>query len=422
MLLKLNRRAFLGATAAPLLAPAQKLKNAPSILLISSWAFKNIGDIAITPGFLRLVERHFPEAEVTVAAANVYDEIRDYLGTRFPKCKVIKMPFQPGVPIPESYKAAFQRANLLVLNSGMTMSYGYYGLEWEKYMGRVLAFMMARNAQKPFGVYGHSFDKVEPHADIVYSDILSSAAFIYTRDSESVKLLKSKGVHCPEMAFGPDSTFGFDLRDEARCTTFMREHRLEPRKFIALIPRFDANRFVKDGAENRHAAQTIELVTRYVRQTGDVVVVVPEVQGQIEPARTMLIEKLPDDVRKLVRFKPDFWLPDEAFSLYAKARAVVSMEMHSVILGLAAGTPSLHPYFKQAGLKQWMMRDIGLPDWMFDIDAEPIDKLHAAMLQIHTNLDGALGRVRKAMGFVKQRQIETMAVVRRAALSGLKAN
>jgi len=87
--------------------------------------------------------------------------------------------------------------------------------------------------------------------------------------------------------------------------------------------------------------------------------------------------------------------------------------MHSVILGLAAGTPVVHPRFVEAGRKAWMLRDLGLEGWLFDIDKQPADRITAAVLAIHDDYDAALEKVKSAMGVVHKGQAETMAVVRR---------
>jgi polysaccharide pyruvyl transferase WcaK-like protein len=142
------------------------------------------------------------------------------------------------------------------------------------------------------------------------------------------------------------------------------------------------------------------------------VLVCPEVVHEIEPARRLIFEPLPEGVRRHVRFKDEFWLPDEAFSVYARARVIVSMEMHSIILGLAAGTPVVHPRFEEAGRKAWMLRDLGLREWLFDVDKQPAEEIVEALLDIHDDYDAALKRVDSAMGIVRKRQAETMAVVR----------
>ena len=60
------------------------------------------------------------------------------------------------------------------------------------------------------------------------------------------------------------------------------------------------------------------------------------------------------------------------------------MEMHSVIMALSLGTPVLMPQFSENGRKVWMLEELGLRDWIFDIDepATPSALLEAA-LRIH---------------------------------------
>jgi polysaccharide pyruvyl transferase WcaK-like protein len=108
-------------------------------------------------------------------------------------------------------------------------------------------------------------------------------------------------------------------------------------------------------------------------------------------------------------------MPDEAQYVYSKALAVASAEMHSVILGLAAGTPSVHFYFRQAGLKQWMMRDIGLEEWLLDQDQVAPEKIAGALVAIAKDRRAAGRQTAKAMDFVRERQTHTMGFVRRAA-------
>lgn len=408
----LTRRSLLQMPALLAAQPA-----APHICLISGWNLYNIGDVAITPGFLRLVQKHFPEARVTLFAASYPAELAAYLKPKFPDLDVMPMEFKPGVALSAAFERTFASASLLVLNSGMTLSYGYYGLQWENYIPRILAFVKARALKIPFGIYGHSFDRIEPHADVLYSDVLSSAAFVYTRDSASLEMLKKAGVKCPEMAFGPDSTFGFDLRDEERARLFLERHNLEPGKYLAFIPRLDVNRFRQDGQEKNHAEQTREIIVRWVRQARLPVALVPEVQRQIEPAKTMVYDLLPADVRPMVRFQPDYWMPDEAQAVYAKAAVLASAEMHSPILALAAGTPSIHFYFTQAGLKQNMYRDLGIGDWLFDQDKTGPGPIVEALLAAERDRKAARAKVEGAMTIVRRRQMETMAVVRRSARS-----
>ena len=383
-----------------------------SILVFFSWSHSNIGDIGITPGLLRLLERHVPEAEVTIVANTKADATRDYLQERFPRCKVVASPFRTLKNSPE-FQEAFDRADLVLYNSGTTLSFGRWERNWDRTMPLAMPLFMAREAGKPYGIYCQSFERFAWPSDVLFRPVLSDAAFVFCRDTNSLEYLKGLGVAPPLLEFGPDATFAFDLRDEERAAAFMERYRLAPRGFITLTIRTSVQRFIDKEREEAHAAKLRKLVCRWVEETGLVVLICPEVKFEIEPARRLIYDPLPPEIRRNVRLKEEFWLPDEAFSVYRQARCIVSMEMHSIILGLAAGTPTIHPRFVEAGRKAWMMRDLGLQEWLFDLDEQPAEPVIEALLEVHHDYDAALGKVESAMSIVHKRQAETMAVVRK---------
>src|SRR5687767_7366320 len=96
----MNRRAFLthtvAATAAggmlrfSVFAAAAKTGRPPRILLRSSWQSVNIGDIGHTPGALSLIEKHFPEAEVTLWPGNLGHGSRQLLTAGYPRLKIVE--------------------------------------------------------------------------------------------------------------------------------------------------------------------------------------------------------------------------------------------------------------------------------------------------------------------------------------------
>jgi polysaccharide pyruvyl transferase WcaK-like protein len=416
----MTRRHCLGVLSAPLIGAAPAKKR-PSILLISGWNLYNLGDVAITPAFLRLAQTHFPEARVTVLLQSFPDELGKYVTERFPDVQCIPNEFLDGEKLTPRMEELFAGADLLVLNSGMTLSYGYYGKEWGKYIPCILAFLKADQTGVPFGIFGHSFDMIKPPADILYRDVLNRAAFLYTRDSESLKVLRAAGVAPKEMSFGPDVTFAFDLRDDKAARELMSRHRLEPGKFTAFVPRLDVNRFRQDGREKDHAAQTVAILERYVENAREPVVLVHEVTRMLKPVKEMVYDRLSESARRFVRYEPDYWMPDAAYSTYAAARMVVSMEMHSAILGFAAGTPSLHPHFKEAGLKQWMLRDLGISEWLIDQDENSATVIADRMLSIHADTPAARRKVADVMQRVREHHTRTVAMVKRTALSHFNA-
>lgn len=382
-----------------------------SILVFFSWSHSNIGDIGITPGMLRLLEEHIPGVEVTICANSRAEATREYLTARFPQCKVVAAPFRATRLTPE-FRAAFERADLILYNSGTTLSYGRWERNWNRTMPLAMPLIMAREAGKPYGIYCQSFERFQWPSDMLFRPLLSDAAFVFVRDGDSLEYLKRLGVAPPILEYGPDATFAFDIRDEAAADAFMERHKLQPRRFITLTIRTSCQGFIDEKREQAHAAKMRHLVETWVKETGLEVLICPEVKHEIEPARRLIYDPLPAGVQQHVRIKEDFWLPDEAFSVYARAHTIVSMEMHSIILGLAAGVPVVHPRFAEAGRKAWMLRNLGIEEWLFDIDRDASDKIAASLLEIQGDYDAARAKVKKAMQFVHRRQKQTMAVVK----------
>src|SRR5690606_36485325 len=119
-------------------------------------------------------------------------------------------------------------------------------------------------------------------------------------------------------------------------------------------------------------------------------------------------------------FLDEFWLPDLAYTIYSKAEAVVSMEAHSIIMAISVGTPVLHPRFLEAGRKAWMLKDLGLEEWLFDLDEDSSKDMISELMEIHNNFKKAKRKVQSAMKIVHKRQDETMAIVKNTVEKSIK--
>jgi polysaccharide pyruvyl transferase WcaK-like protein len=89
--------------------------------------------------------------------------------------------------------------------------------------------------------------------------------------------------------------------------------------------------------------------------------------------------------------------------------------MHSPIMCIGNGVPAIVCRFEEQTSKGFMWRDIGLDDWLFDVDRdEDRQRLTPAVLEMLRDPAAARARVAKAQRVVRRRQTESMAVVRRA--------
>jgi polysaccharide pyruvyl transferase WcaK-like protein len=404
----ITRRQFLQTTlAATLTASARAAVRPPRIVLRSSWQTVNIGDIGHTPGVLRLLEEYLPQAEVRLWPSNVGDGVEDILRRRFPKVLILKGP--------QALKTAFAECDFLLHGSGASLVAANDVARWRQETG------------KPYGVYGITLP--DPNARAL--ELLSGARFVFFRDSVSLALAKASGCTAPVMEFGPDAAFAVDVRNDAVAQAFLQANALEEGRFLCCIPRLrytpywrirgkpmtaiDEQKHQRNEAMKEHDhAPLHEAVTAVTRRTGLKVLLCPEDRSQMAVGREMLFDRLPDDVKAKVVWREHYWLTDEAVSTYRRSAGLFGNEMHSPIMCLGQGIPALVCRFQEQTSKGFMWRDIGLGDWLFDLDNEAdVRRIVPAVLALAQDPAAAQAKALKARDFVRQRQRETMAVLKR---------
>lgn len=386
------------------------------VLLRSSWQTVNIGDIAHTPGVLRLLETYLPEAAVTLWPNNVDNGVREMLQTAFPKLTIAEGKVgADGQPNTEALRAAWDSADLLLHGSGPSVVAESDVRAWRDGTG------------KPYGIYGVTINT--PGDEL--RALLSGAQFVFCRDTISLDLIRKAKIASPVMEFAPDGTFALHLRDEARAEAYLQRVGLQPGQFLCAVPRLrytpyykihprtpTAEDLRKDAVneEFRTAdhAKLREALSGLVRRTGLKVLACPEMTYQVEVARQELYETMPEDVKPNLVHRAEYWRPDEAASVYARAAAVVSFECHSPIIAAAVGTPLLHLRQPTDTHKGQMYRDIGLSDWIFEADEMTGEQVGERLLQIVKEPEAARAKLAQAMAFVTQRQQDSMVVVGKA--------
>lgn len=385
-------------------------RKRPAVLLYTGWARHNIGDVGHTPGTLRYLTEFLPEARITCWLKVFTPDVVAMLEQRFPTVTIVPggLISSAGKATSPELQAAFDDADMFIHNSGMD-----FNRFWQP-PTHLPKLCLSRGKQ--FGIYGQSFDGFRAEDRESLPQLLSKLDFIFCRDNESLKSLRAVGVTTRVLEFGPDGCFGIDVRDDAAAATFMARHGLEKRRFLAAILRTDKHVSVNPGdpleklagGPEEWAGKLREVIAEWVRRTGLPVVIVPEVEKEIGPAKQMVFDLLPEGVRDRVIVRDTFWNVDEAVSFYAQAHTLVSMEPHSCIMAIAVGTPMIHMFTMHHGYKAWMFRDIGLPEWLVCMDDEPASRVTAALDRIHDHYDMALAKTKRAMQFVNARSAEVM--------------
>lgn len=401
----MDRRQFLGSViAGAVAAPAARAAEAPRrILLRSSWQTVNIGDIAHTPGMLALLEAHRPDDAVTLWPKGLSAEVERLLRARFPKLAIARTK--------EEQDAALAACDFFLHGSGP----GLVGAaEAER----------ARAAGKPYGFAGVTLSDDELAA---HRELLAGARFVFTRDTDSLRAFQEAGIRGPKAAFGPDATFALDLRDEAAADALMAEHGLAAGEFLCAVPRLrwtpyweinpettkpDPRRSAVNEAfaEPDHAkirAAIAAWVTEFKRK----VILVPEMTYAVPRLRPLLYDPLPREVKPSVAVLDRYWLTAEAASVYARAAAVISLEMHSPIMAVAAGTPAILLRQPTDTRKGQMWRDVGLDEWIFEVDDSTGAQIAGRVLEIGGDLPAARREADRARAFARKRMAAMVAEI-----------
>lgn len=402
-----SRRRFVAAAALAsvvgLVRGTAQGKSPRKILLRSSWQEVNIGDIAHTPGMLALLEKHKPDAEITLWPTNLGAQVEQLLTKRFPKLRFART-------APEQI-AALTECDFFLHGSGPGL------------VGRVAA-KQAQRAGKPYGFAGITLSDDEIKNE---RELLSGAKFVYCRDTDSLKALKASGLQGPNMDFGPDATFALDLRDDAAAAALLKKYQLEAGRFICAVPRLrwtpyweirpervkpDPERSaVNEAFAERDHAKLREAIIAWVRQVKQRVILVPEMTYEVVRLRPLLYDPLPADVKPHVAVLDRYWLTAEAAGLYAQAAAVVSLEMHSPIMAVANNTPAILLRTPTDTRKGQMWRDVGLGKWIFEIDESTGQEIAARTIEIGRNLSAARATAQKARAFADERMAAMIAQI-----------
>jgi polysaccharide pyruvyl transferase WcaK-like protein len=404
-----TRRHFISAVTVALGGSIFAADGKPkTIVLQSAWDTVNIGDIGHTPGTLRVIEEHLPGVKVVLWAMKLDQRVTAMLKSRFPKVEILQGKLDGKGEKDLMLQEAVKGCDLFIRNSGMGQD--------------VTHMQFCRKHGKPYGLFGQSFfpSMVEGLGATERIALLNGASFIYTRETKTLKILQGAGIKTATLQFGPDGCFGIDVRDDKRGLATMKKLGLEDRKFITIqlrtntakLPGVDDSRTPQLNPlhptpkqiadDERRAAKYRELVTLWVKKTGGKVLIAPEVKKEMGHNKRLIHDPLPPEIQKHVVNLDEFWNADEAASVFARAHTIVCHEPHSPIIALANGTPIIHTYSEFHSPKCWMFKDIGLGEWLLEMDETPVEKMAETLLAIDADYPAAQAKVKKAMAYVHE--------------------
>lgn len=224
--------AAISASAPKLFANAAATRE---IMIVSGWQSVNIGGIAHTIGLIRVFKRFLPNAKITLWKVKPDPTVEAMISGYFPDVKIITTRIKKDGSLSDNaFADASKRCDFLVHSSGPSLVGKKYIQVWRKH------------TQKPYGIFGITIEKITPEI----RDIIENAAFFFTRETESLKILKAEKIANQNCAFVPDATFSFDVSDTKKAAEFFANSnpKLDDGKFVCVVPRLRYTPYWKGGA------------------------------------------------------------------------------------------------------------------------------------------------------------------------------
>jgi polysaccharide pyruvyl transferase WcaK-like protein len=374
-------------------------KKAPTLMVVSGWQDVNIGDIAHTPGLLRTLEDAFPESKIILWKKSKSEKVETLLKKNFPRIDIMYGHTDKDKKITNpDLLEAIEMADVFIHGSGPSVVAVDCLEGW------------MNTTDKPFGIFGVTIQNINARL----KPVLQKAAFIFTRETASIDVLKDHGLTGTHIMFVPDATFNLDIWDDEKATAFMRENQLKEGEFICVIPRLRKTPYWEirqtsyseeeiagfEALNNQWKeidhAKARQAITTWVRETGHKVVLCPEMTYEVDILDELLYTPLPDDVKPFI-VKQGYWLPDEAMSLYSRMHTLLSFECHSPIMSLRCGRPAFYLRQPQDTIKGQMYYDLGLSDWVFEIEESTGDQITSRLMEVYKNYAGAGEKIFRAM-------------------------
>jgi hypothetical protein len=382
------------------------------ILLRSSWQTANIGDVAHTPGAIRALRAAAPEARITHWPVELDVREREMYAEHFPGIELVDGTLDAdGRPDTPELARAWDDADLLVHGSGASIcvprdmrlwaatgkEYGFFGITVDPFGPMTPSTLTQAGAQidaLPVG-YLQPEDK----------ELLDGASFVLCRDGLSLRYLRQQQVRARVLAFGPDATFAYDVRDDDSADAMLDRLRLSEGEFLVAVPRLRYGPYPRRGGPNRldhlraalsgaHAPHDLgvlaDAITDWVRGSGRQVLIAPEMRYAVALAAEYFPRTLPADVRDHVRVLDHYWDLPTATAVIGRAAGVLSMECHSPIFAATVGTPAVYLRQPSETIKGAMYRDLSPEEMVVEIEAsDAARRLAARLTRFHQDQDAA---------------------------------
>jgi polysaccharide pyruvyl transferase WcaK-like protein len=375
-------------------------KRVPAFLIWGGWyGSRNIGDDAILLGLRELIQRVNRGRDFYIRALTTDTDQTAALGVTGEPALVKREAVKPWAWL--RVLRTFARADRVIVSGGTPVFDSSHAI-------RTLYLSLPLLYRTPFVVFGAGVKPLESaYGRRVVPRLLRRATYISVRDDDSLRILTELGV--PNVHLTADSAFFARPANDSAVTHLLAEHGIggeesllvvSPRLLSAERKRLYLQEAMGETLIRETPARLARAIDRLAPRFGRVVVMAMHFHGPDSDV-PIIREIMARVTGKNVVFIDRELTPDIAIGLFKRARIVLAVRLHALLLSASMGTPVVGVAYEQK--VRSLFGVLGVDEYCHDLFTLDADALAASVERALENENALRGHLKERVAALRER-------------------
>jgi hypothetical protein len=362
-----------------------------SILLRTGWDVETYGDLAAIPAIYRSIQRFVPKTEVIIWPSEMTDELRSLLETGFTQLKMVEGEInEAGEPTTEELKEAFESSNLFLYAAGVHRKIDWTGNDPEGTETTSISYCRKMNI--PYVIYGLGEIPETQEVQTAFMNILNGASLSFVTESRSAGQIKDLKLKIENLKSGPSPLFAFDMKNDTGARNYIEDSGIVDHDFIAVNFRNTSHSETDDDSPVK---KILFILNNWAQSTDHLILLIADSREDIEYMKKIYGD-LPETVKSKTIVFDAVFSPDMISSVLEKSRITIAMSPYPLFSALLTDIPIFHLADWNYNTDGQIFIDLGLKDYVMDINSTPEQDLLKAMVNINDSYVKALIETNKS--------------------------
>lgn len=341
--------------------------------------------MASIPAIYRSIQRFVPNTEVIIWPSDMSDELRALLEKSFTQLNLIDGEIdEAGNPTTDELKEAFETSDLFLYAPGTQRLIDWTGQNPEGTETSSLTYCQKINL--PYMIYGLGNIPESEEIQSSFINILNAAVLSFVTESTSENKIKNLKLKVDNLEYGPSPIFAFDLKNDTEARQYLETAGLAEQDFISIIIK---NNDSPNQEANSHEKKIISILESWIQATDHYVLLIANSREDINSLQ-YIYEDLTESAKNKTIVFDGIFSPDFISSVLEKSRISTAMSPYPLFSALISDIPVFYFADWKLNTDGQAFIDLGLKDYVMDINNSSDKDLLKAMLDINESYVKAL--------------------------------